>query len=185
MDESLNIIAQQLGQQAASGMQNPVSTLTRRFGTVVAVGTMGTLDVQVANASGDNVLRGLQMTTACRGAAVGDRCIVETYAHISVVTGIIAHDNSDYVINEKLVVRQVDTASRRIVSGNGYNFSASAVREGSTPLGIVGVASIDNASCMDFSSFNMSESNTLWLQVIARDTVPSVAIRFYVLYLDD
>ena len=97
MDESLNIIAQQLGQQAVSGMQNPVSTLTRRFGTVVAVGTMGTLDVQVANASGDNVLRGLQMTTACRGAAVGDRCIVETYAHISVVTGIIAHDNSDYV----------------------------------------------------------------------------------------
>ena len=43
------------------------------------------------------ILRGLRMTVACSGAQVGDRVIVDTYAHVSVVTGILANaDNTHY-----------------------------------------------------------------------------------------
>ena len=56
-----------------------------RFGTVAAVsGTR--LDVSV----GGSTLRGMPMTTACAGARVGDRCIVQAVGPVAVVTGIIA-----------------------------------------------------------------------------------------------
>ena len=35
-------------------------------------------------------LMGLQMTTDCVGARAGDRCVVETYAKVAIVTGILA-----------------------------------------------------------------------------------------------
>lgn len=78
--------ARQIGRDAAGqarGAQAPPG-LARAFGTVTAVGD-STLDVEVAGVE----LAGLPCTTACEGAAAGDRCLVDTYARKSVVTGIL------------------------------------------------------------------------------------------------
>lgn len=64
------------------------ATITR-VGTIRAVhDTDGywTADVDMSGGT----LYGLQMTTCCLGAAPGDRCVVESYAHMALITGIIA-----------------------------------------------------------------------------------------------
>ena len=69
------------------------SLFTVRYGTVQTDHGDGTLDV----ALGGSVLRGVPMTTACRGVKVADRVIVQTYARLSTVTGVLAHDNDPSV----------------------------------------------------------------------------------------
>lgn len=65
------------GAQAASGGAS--------FGTVTAV-SGAALSVDVGGAT----LAGLPMTTACSGAAVGDRCLVVPVGTTAVVVGIIS-----------------------------------------------------------------------------------------------
>lgn len=78
--------------------------ISRTFATVSRVNDDGTIDVSMGDYTDVNgvtsecILRGLRMTVACSGAQVGDRVIVDTYAHVSVVTGILANaDNTHYV----------------------------------------------------------------------------------------
>ena len=78
--------------------------ISRTFATVSRVNGDGTIDVSMGDYTDVNgvtsecILRGLRMTVACSGAQVGDRVIVDTYAHVSVVTGILANaDNTHYV----------------------------------------------------------------------------------------
>ena len=78
--------------------------ISRAFATVSRVNDDGTIDVSMGDYTDVNgvtsecILRGLRMTVACSGAQVGDRVIVDTYAHVSVVTGILANaDNAHYV----------------------------------------------------------------------------------------
>lgn len=78
--------------------------ISRTFATVSRVNGDGTIDVSMGDYTDVNgvtsecILRGLRMTVACAGAQVGDRVIVDTYAHVSVVTGILANaDNTHYV----------------------------------------------------------------------------------------
>lgn len=78
--------------------------ISRTFATVSRVNGDGTIDVSMGDYTDVNgvtsecILRGLRMTVACSGAQVGDRVIVDTYAHVSVVTGILANaDNAHYV----------------------------------------------------------------------------------------
>lgn len=78
--------------------------ISRTFATVSRVNGDGTIDVSMGDYTDVNgvtsecILRGLRMTVACSGAQVGDRVIVDTYAHVSVVTGIFANaDNTHYV----------------------------------------------------------------------------------------
>lgn len=78
--------------------------ISRMFTTVSRVNGDGTIDVSMGDYTDVNgvtsecILRGLRMTVACSGAQVGDRVIVDTYAHVSVVTGILANaDNTHYV----------------------------------------------------------------------------------------
>ena len=78
--------------------------ISRTFATVSRVNGDGTIDVSMGDYTDVNgvtsecILRGLRMTVACSGARVGDRVIVDTYAHVSVVTGILANaDNTHYV----------------------------------------------------------------------------------------
>ncbi|NEG55475.1 hypothetical protein [Bifidobacterium platyrrhinorum] len=60
-----------------------------RVGTVSAVhGAGGYLTVDVDMSGG--TLTGIQATRDCANAHVGDRCVVETYAHVSIATGILA-----------------------------------------------------------------------------------------------
>ena len=78
--------------------------ISRTFATVSRVNGDGTIDVSMGDYTDVNgvtsecILRGLRMTVACSSAQVGDRVIVDTYAHVSVVTGILANaDNTHYV----------------------------------------------------------------------------------------
>ena len=78
--------------------------ISRTFATVSRVNGDGTIDVSMGDYTDVNgvtsecILRGLRMTVACSSAQVGDRVIVDTYAHVSVVTGILANaDNAHYV----------------------------------------------------------------------------------------
>lgn len=78
--------------------------ISRTFATVSRVNGDGTIDVSMGDYTDVNgvtsecILRGLRMTVACAGAQVGDRVIVDTYAHVSIVTGILANaDNTHYV----------------------------------------------------------------------------------------
>lgn len=75
------------------GEDGAASGVSRDIGTVANAYPTGTLDVTV----GSTVLRGLQMVTGCRGADVGDQVIVDTFSGVSVVTGVLAHDNDPYV----------------------------------------------------------------------------------------
>lgn len=72
---------------------SPRQTTTTLFGTVTKDNGDGTLNLDV---EGGTLLK-VPMTTACKGVAVGDRVVVTTYGRLSVVTGVIAHDNSYYV----------------------------------------------------------------------------------------
>lgn len=76
----------QLGRDAAKSQTTQTTGgIQRCFGTVSAVNSDGTLDVEVRG----SVLGGLRMTTACDGAAEGDRCIIDTVGHLSLVTGVL------------------------------------------------------------------------------------------------
>lgn len=87
---------QQLGAQLAEALAPRRSDLvTVSYGTVKAVNETST-DVRLDVDLHGGTLYGLPMTTACRGVTVGDRVIVQTYGHLSTVTGVIAHDNSHY-----------------------------------------------------------------------------------------
>lgn len=86
-----------LGRQLAEAFgKRTGSDVSMSFGTVAAVHEY-TADVKLDVSVYGGTLYGLSMTTACRGASVGDRVIVQTYGHLSVVTGVIAHDNAPYV----------------------------------------------------------------------------------------
>lgn len=68
----------------------------RVYGDVTAVNQADgavTLDVE----ADDGEYLGVPMTTGCRGVAVGDRVVVDVFAHMPLVTGVIARDNSHYV----------------------------------------------------------------------------------------
>lgn len=87
----------QLGTKLAEALAPKRRELvTVSYGTVKAVNETGT-DVRLDVDLHGGTLYGLPMTTACKGVAVGDRVIVQTYGHLSTVTGVIAHDNSHYV----------------------------------------------------------------------------------------
>lgn len=87
----------QLGTKLAEALAPRRSDLvTVSYGTVKAVNETEA-DVRLDVDLHGGTLYGLPMTTACKGVAVGDRVIVQTYGHLSTVTGVIAHDNSHYV----------------------------------------------------------------------------------------
>lgn len=79
------------GSQLAELMPSdrPGGYTVARVGTISAIhGSDGYLTADVLLSGGE--LLGLQLTTACVNARPGDRCVVEFYANIGVVTGILA-----------------------------------------------------------------------------------------------
>lgn len=93
-----------LEKAASAGAAKAANGISREFATVSKVNGDGTLDVSMGEYTDVNgktsecILRGLRMTVGCASAQVGDRVIVDTYAHISVITGILANaDNAHYV----------------------------------------------------------------------------------------
>lgn len=95
--EDVNAL-QNIGRKA--GMNVPTqdeTAFSRRLGTVVQVYDDGRLDVNMNSVDKPSVQYGLRMTTACRGVAVNDVVVVDVFAHVPLVTGVIAHDSSHYV----------------------------------------------------------------------------------------
>lgn len=93
----------QLGTKLAEALAPKRRELvTVSYGTVKAVNETEA-DVRIDVDLHGGTLYGLPMTTACKGVAVGDRVIVQTYGHLSTVTGVIAHDNSHYVTGKVFI----------------------------------------------------------------------------------
>lgn len=101
---NLGRLALERAAKAGASMAANSGGISRTFATVSRVNGDGTIDVSMGDYTDVNgvtsecILRGLRMTVACSSAQVGDRVIVDTYAHVSVVTGILANaDNTHYV----------------------------------------------------------------------------------------
>ena len=73
------------------------STLQRTFATVTGIGEDGTLNIDIGSTAHPQPMLGIRMLTGCRGVKVGDRVVVDTLAHVSIVVGVLAHDNDPYV----------------------------------------------------------------------------------------
>lgn len=92
-NDLITALGSRLGESTASAKTNSVHV---GYATVSAIHETSS-DVKLDVAMYGGTLYGLPMTTACRGVAVGDRVIVQTYGHLSTVTGVIAHDNTPVV----------------------------------------------------------------------------------------
>lgn len=97
----------EIGRRLAAAGRS-VTGVTYSYGTVQQVGTTGTLDILIDG--DDTVRRGLKMTTACRGAAAGDRVLVLKSGRLSTVTGVLAHDN-DPSVKGCLISQEICQAS--------------------------------------------------------------------------
>lgn len=90
-----------LGEFIAQSSSKPKGT-SMSFGTVQSVGSDGKLSVTVDGGT----LEGVPMLTGCEGVSEGDRVVLMTYGHLSVVMGVLA--GSDYA---KLLVDIASTSS--------------------------------------------------------------------------
>ena len=79
------------------------------------------------------ILRGLRMTVACSGAQVGDRVIVDTYAHVSVVTGILA--NADNTHSVRLDVTKIPSGFTVAAWKNANTITIRWVNKSDYPFG--------------------------------------------------
>ena len=119
---SLDLLGKSLAESMGSSSSS--SGVTVSYATVTAVHEY-TSDIKLDVSMYGGTLYGLSMTTGCRGVAVGDRVIVQTYGHLSVVTGVIAHDNYD---NTPYVKRAGDTLTINGVFSGYLTSSATALR---------------------------------------------------------
>lgn len=92
-----------LEKAATAGSDKQAKGVSRMFATVTRVGGDGTLDVDSGSAAHPQQMLGLRMTSACYGVQVGNRVIVDTYAHVSVVTGILANSDSAPYVHQTIV----------------------------------------------------------------------------------
>ena len=135
---------QGLGRKAAMTVPTQGDpAFSRRLGTVVQVYDDGRLDVNMNSADKPSVQYGLRMTTACRGVAVNDVVVVDVFAHVPLVTGVIAHDSSHYV---KCVTLEKDFGGSDHVSVDapevpGYEFVCWVA---TSSIGWVGLTYIDS-----------------------------------------
>lgn len=92
MSDDMPEVARLLGRQLGLGLiQNEPKPagVTLRYATVDAVHSDGgTLTADLTVAGGE--LHAVPMTTDCVNLQPGDRCIVETANHLSIITGILA-----------------------------------------------------------------------------------------------
>lgn len=101
-----------LEKAATAGSDKQAKGVSRMFATVTRVGGDGTLDVDSGSAAHPQQMLGLRMTSSCYGVQVGNRVVVDTYAHVSVVTGILANsDSAPYVTSEALLVSAEETTA--------------------------------------------------------------------------
>lgn len=109
--------AAQSAGKAGRDAQNP--TMARVEATVVKVNDDGTLDVNFGSSDNPKT-HTIRMTTACSGARVGDRVIVDTLDHISYVTGILASSADFLLPSADAMGTWTDSATASSVESRGY-----------------------------------------------------------------
>lgn len=106
-----------LSGDAGRDRQNP--TMSRIEATVTAVNSDGSLTVNTSSEDSPS-LKTFKRTTACDGAKVGDRVIVDTLNHISYITGVLSSGNPHYV--------------KRLWSGSGWYMNETQTATFSEPM---------------------------------------------------
>ena len=90
--ESARDSGRRLAQSLADGLA-PAPAVSLRYGTVTAVrAAAGMLAADLTVSGG--TLTGIPVTASCAGVRPGDRVIVETYARLSTVTGVLANTSA-------------------------------------------------------------------------------------------
>lgn len=152
--------------------------ISRTFATVSRVNGDGTIDVSMGDYTDVNgvtsecILRGLRMTVACSSAQVGDRVIVDTYAHVSVVTGILANaDNTHYVKGNC----DIFTGSDVVNMNNSDWLNWLSVEEQKKRFG----RAINGGSGWDFVSCMNGDINAQAAAIIGTYFYPEGTIGFY------
>lgn len=64
--------------------------MSRTFATVTKVNADGTVEVDFGDSSHPMSVGAIRMTTGCAGASVGDVVVVDTFAYVPLVTGIVS-----------------------------------------------------------------------------------------------
>ena len=101
MSDDMPEVARLLGRQLGLGLirnEPKPAGVTLRYATVDAVHSDGgvyTADLTVAGGE----LHAVPMTTDCVNMQPGDRCIVETANHLSIITGVLARPGAWVPIN--------------------------------------------------------------------------------------
>lgn len=128
MRELLSIGRDMAGFAGDAGRDKQNPGLSRVEATVSAVNDDGTLTVNLGSVA-KPILRTYKMTSACYGAQVDDRVIVDTLNHITYITGILARDNRHYV--------KVAHGQTGITFANGSNTARAFVSADFTPTTII------------------------------------------------
>ena len=95
MDRAEERVARDMGRRALeaaarAGAARAAQGQTRIIATVSKVNGDGTLDLDAGDGELSLPMAGIRMTTACSGCKKGDRAVVETVSHSSIVIGILA-----------------------------------------------------------------------------------------------
>ena len=175
-------VARRMADKSAS-LSGGDPAFSRMYGTVVKVYDDGRLDVNTGSEEHPSVQYGLRMTTACSGVSTNDRVVIDTYAHVPLVTGVLAHDNSDYVtageipeIVYGLSMIRSGVCKTSINNGNYVYITAPAV-EGYRFVTWTNVATIGTVQQGYIEDCTMS-STTAWFSATFSGTVCA-----YCLYL--
>ncbi len=79
-----------LGQLVGAAKSSQDTGISRTFARVTKVYGDGRLDVDGGTEALPMAIAGVRMTVGCSKAKVGDTVVVDTYAHVPLVTGLIA-----------------------------------------------------------------------------------------------
>lgn len=108
-DHEVNMM-RELGRKAAVSLARAPERMggtqgvAREFARVTKVYSDGRVDVDKGSAAYPMPMLGIRTTTACLAVEVGDTVVVDTYAHVPVVTGVMATaDNRHYVKSSRVV----------------------------------------------------------------------------------
>lgn len=155
-----------LSGDAGRDRQNP--TMSRIEATVTAVNSDGSLTVNTSSEDSPS-LKTFKRTTACDGAKVGDRVIVDTLNHISYITGVLSSGSPHYVKTGKLSMTPVagDTVSQHIEFDEPFPAQPTVLTNPMTSVpGIVSTA----AANIDENGFNLflyrttgTQTSVMWL----------------------
>lgn len=79
-----------VGQIVGAAADRQGAGISRTLAKVTKVYGDGRLDVDGGTSASPMAVEGVRMTMGCAKAKVGDTVVVDTYAHIPLVTGLIA-----------------------------------------------------------------------------------------------